>query len=115
MQLLAFGGCSDSRAVAQHLSEAADVVVVYEDLNDPRGIAVVAVSEDPNVFLNHLRPRLATGVMAGLSLKPESRCSADVFARLRADLTDVDRSSASHRAESSLAGATKYPPAAAAF
>lgn len=90
MQLLAFGGCSDSRAVAQHLSDAADVVVVYEDLNDPRGIAVVAVSEDPNVFLNHLRPRLATGVMAGLSLKPEFTMFGRTYSLgYEPDLTDV--------------------------
>ncbi len=71
MQLLAFGNCSDSGAVVKHLADAADAVVVYEDLNDPRGIAVLTVSEDPNVFVNQVRPRLATGVMSGLSLKPE--------------------------------------------
>jgi hypothetical protein len=71
MQLLAFGGCSDAAAVRRHLADAADTVVVYEDLNDPRGIAVLTVSEDPDVFLDRLRPRLTTGAMAGLSLKPE--------------------------------------------
>ena len=71
MQFLAFGGCSDPGAVVTHLADAADATVVYEDLNDPRGIAVLAVSEDPNVFLNRVRPRLTSGAMAGLSLKPE--------------------------------------------
>ncbi len=71
MQLLAFGGCSDTAAVARHLLDAADTVVVYEDVNDPRGIAVLTASEDPNVFVTQVRPRLTTGAMAGLSLKPE--------------------------------------------
>jgi chlorite dismutase len=71
MQFLAFGGCTDPGAVANHLANAADATVVYEDLNDPRGIAVLALSEDPNVFLNRVRPRLTSGAMSGLSLKPE--------------------------------------------
>ena len=71
MQLLAFGGCSDASAVRRHLADAADTIAVYEDLNDPRGIAVLTVSEDPDVFLDRVRPRLTTGPMAGLSLKPE--------------------------------------------
>jgi chlorite dismutase len=71
MQLLAFGNCSDSAAVARHLASCADAVVVYEDLNDPHGIAVLTVSEDPNVFLDQVRPRLTTGAMAGLTLNPQ--------------------------------------------
>ncbi len=71
MQLLAFGDCSDAVAVAAHLSGAADAVVVYEDLNDPRGIAVLTVSDDPAVFIDSVRPRLASGPLAGLRLKPE--------------------------------------------
>jgi chlorite dismutase len=71
VQLLAFGECDDARAVMSHLAGAADAVVVYEDLNDPRGIAVVTVSPDPNTFVEHLRPRLSSGPMAGLSQKPQ--------------------------------------------
>ena len=70
MQLLAFGDCGDSRTVATHLEGAADAVVVYEDLNDPRGIAVLTVSQDPNVFISKVRPRLTSGPLAGLPLKP---------------------------------------------
>ena len=70
MQLLAFGGCDDPRAVIGHLEGAADAVVVYEDLNDPRGIAVLTVSPDPNTFIERVRPLLSAGPMAGLSLKP---------------------------------------------
>jgi hypothetical protein len=71
MQLLAFGACGDPRAVAAHVAGAAEAVVVYEDLNDPRGIAVLSVSRDPNAFVDCVRPRLASGPMAGLQLKPQ--------------------------------------------
>jgi len=71
MQLLAFGDCADPSAIAHHMAGSADTVVVYEDLNDPRGIAVLTVSEDPDVFFNRVRPRLTSGEMAGLSLKPQ--------------------------------------------
>lgn len=70
MQLLAFGECADARAAASHMAGAAEGVVVYEDLNDPHGIAVLTVSQDPDVFINTVRPRLTTGPMAGLALKP---------------------------------------------
>jgi hypothetical protein len=70
MQLLAFGECADPRAAAAHMAGAAEAVVVYEDLNDPHGIAVLSVSTNPNVFIEHVRPRLTTGPMAGLTLKP---------------------------------------------
>jgi chlorite dismutase len=90
MQLLAFGGCTDSRAVVDHVSNAAETVVVYEDLNDPRGIAVLTVSEDANVFLNQVRPRLTTGVMAGLTLKPEYTMFGRTYSLgYEPDLTDV--------------------------
>jgi chlorite dismutase len=71
MQLLAFGECADARAVASHLAGAAEAVVVYEDLNDPHGIAVLTVSERPDVLLDVVRPRLGSGPMAALRLKPQ--------------------------------------------
>lgn len=70
MQLLAFGECADARAAAAHMAGAAEAVVVYEDLNDPHGIAVLTVSQNPDVFINDVRPRLTTGPMAGLTIKP---------------------------------------------
>jgi chlorite dismutase len=71
MQLLAFGDCSDAGSVTAHLEGAAEAVVVYEDLNDPLGIAVLTVSENPNVFIDSVRPRLKSGPLAGLRLKPQ--------------------------------------------
>jgi hypothetical protein len=71
MQLLAFGECTDAEAVASSLDGVAEGAVVYEDLNDPRGIAVLTVTEDPNVFMSRVRARLTTGAMKGLKLKPQ--------------------------------------------
>jgi hypothetical protein len=71
MQLMAFGGCRDVEAVAQHLAETDLAGVLYEDLNDPRGVAVLALSQDPAYFLDLVRPALTTGPFASLTLKPE--------------------------------------------
>lgn len=71
MQLLAFGGCTDAAAVQRHLHGLAEGVVVYEDLNDPRGIAVLTLSRDPVALIEQVRPRLTDGPLQGLTLKPE--------------------------------------------
>jgi chlorite dismutase len=90
MQFLAFGGCSDPAAVARHMADAADTVVVYEDLHDPHGIAVLTASEEPDVFLDRVRPRLTTGAMEGLSLKPHFTMFGRTYALgYEPDLHDV--------------------------
>jgi chlorite dismutase len=74
MQLSAFGGCRDPRAIAAHCAAGSTDgvvdVVLYEDLNDPLGIAVLSLSRDPNVFVDRVRPMLRDGPMAELSIKP---------------------------------------------
>ena len=32
--------------------------MLYEDVNDPRGVALLTFSEDPDVFLDRVRPVL---------------------------------------------------------
>ncbi len=71
MQLLAFGGCADACALAEPLQRASIAGVVYEDLSDPRGVAVLTLSRDPAYFLDVVRPVLAAGPFAPLTLKPE--------------------------------------------
>ncbi len=71
MQLLAFGGCPDAAAVARHIQEAGLEAVVYEDVNDPRGIAVLVMTQTPQAFVDTLRPALTSGPCADLTLKPE--------------------------------------------
>src|SRR5262245_30916555 len=71
MQLLAFGGCRDTSAVARQLEDAGLEGVVYADVNDPRGVGVLSLTRTPEIFVERVRPALASGVCAELTLKPE--------------------------------------------
>ena len=71
MQLLVFGGCSSAVAAASDLAALPIETVLYEDLNDPHGIAVLALSRDPDAFVDTLRPALKQGAFSSLVLKPE--------------------------------------------
>jgi chlorite dismutase len=70
MQLFAFGGCQSAKLIGAHLQDAGITGVVYEDVNDPTGIAILAVTETPAVLVDRLRPALTSGPCAGLSQKP---------------------------------------------
>jgi chlorite dismutase len=71
MQLLAFGGCADAPAVARHIEQSGVDGVVYEDANDPRGIAVLSLSRSPEAFVERVRPALNSGPCAALTLRPD--------------------------------------------
>src|SRR4029078_7984588 len=58
LQFLAFGDSAEPGPLTTEL-RAADVTgVLYEDMNDPRGVALLTLSQDPNVFLARVRPLL---------------------------------------------------------
>lgn len=71
MQLLAFGDCKDSEAVVRHVQRVGLDAVVYEDVNDPRGVAVLAVTKSPEALVEWLRPALNSGPFAPLAVKPQ--------------------------------------------
>ena len=71
MQLLAFTGCTDVSAAASQLADAGVPGVLYEDLNDPQGIAVLAVARSPDLFVDVVRPVCRSGVFARYTLKPD--------------------------------------------
>lgn len=71
MQLLAFGGCRDAQAVVRHLAAAPVSSVLYEDLNDPLGIAILTLADDPNQFVDVVRPLLAQEPFNALVPKPD--------------------------------------------
>src|SRR5688572_16198201 len=71
MQLLAFGGCADPRPLAATLERDGVTGVLYDDVNDPRGIVLLTLSEDPNTFVDRVRPILNAPPFAALTQKPE--------------------------------------------
>jgi chlorite dismutase len=71
MQFLAFGGCENSQRLVEAAEDARIGGVMYEDVNDPRGIALLTLSEDPNFFLDRVRPLLNGPAFRPLVQKPE--------------------------------------------
>ena len=71
MQFLAFGGCSDSRSIGDAMTRAGVAGVVYEDVNDARGVGIVTFSDDPGFFLDRVRPLVNSRPFASLTQKPE--------------------------------------------
>jgi chlorite dismutase len=71
MQLLAYGGAHDTAPLIEGLKQAGLPAVLYEDLNDPQGVALLALSEDPAAFLVDLRPFLKRPPFSALTPKPE--------------------------------------------
>jgi hypothetical protein len=70
MQLQAFGGCADAKALVRALEASGAEAVLYQDLNDPRGVAVLGMSEDPTFFVGPFRELLNAGPFGELTLKP---------------------------------------------
>jgi chlorite dismutase len=71
MQFLAFGGCTAVRPVVSALEQSGLTGVLYEDVNDPRGLAVLTLDEHPDVFVDRVRPLLNTAPFENLRQKPE--------------------------------------------
>ena len=72
MQLMAFGDCHDARPLAAALDESGVSGVLYEDINDPHGVALLTLAENPNDFIDHIRRRvLSVEPFASLEQKPE--------------------------------------------
>jgi hypothetical protein len=71
IQLMAFGGCANPQAAIDAAAARQLRGVVYEDLNDPHGIAVLALSTSPDYFLDVVRPLLSSSPFAELTLKPD--------------------------------------------
>ena len=71
MQLHAFGGAHDTSALADALAAAGVEGVLYEDVNDPTGVAVLTLSEDPETFVRMIRSELQKPPFSDLERKPE--------------------------------------------
>jgi chlorite dismutase len=71
MQFMAFGGCAQTAPLGDALARAKISGVLYEDVNDPRGIGLLTFSEDPDFFLDRVRPILNGPGFSVLTQKKE--------------------------------------------
>ena len=71
MQLLAFGDAGNTTKLAGALGESGLDGVLYEDANDPHGVALLTWSDAPDFFVTKVRAFLNHGPFAELAFKPE--------------------------------------------
>lgn len=71
MQLHVFTTCTDVKPVVRALEASRIEAVLYHDLNDPRGIGVLAMEEDPGLVVNDLRALLNAEPFAELPHRTE--------------------------------------------
>ena len=71
MQLQVFGGCTDESALIATLEGAGLEAVLYKDVNDPQGVGLLTMSEDPAFFATILREVLRKDPFSMLDFKPE--------------------------------------------
>jgi chlorite dismutase len=90
MQFVAFGGCPDARPLASALARSGVASVLYEDVNDPRGIGLLTFDENPAHFVDRVRPLLNDAPFAALVQKPEFTMLGRTYSLgYEPDLTDV--------------------------
>lgn len=90
VQLLAFSNAWDVSAVTQALERARVQGVLYEDVLDPLGVALLTMSEDPAWFVDTLRPMLREGPLDSLTLRPEMTMFGRTYSQgYEADLDDT--------------------------
>jgi chlorite dismutase len=71
MQLYAFGGARETAQLVDALEGAGMAAVLYEDANDPLGVAVLTLSEDPDAFVTTTRQLFSSSPFVELEPKPE--------------------------------------------
>jgi len=71
MQFQAYGGCTDAKLLVAALEASRLDAVLYTDVHDPRGVGVLAMSEDPAFFVTDLRDVLSSGPFANLSRRSD--------------------------------------------
>jgi chlorite dismutase len=71
MQLHAYGGAGETGPLIAALGEADVAGALYEDVNDPTGVALLTLSETPDAFVSGYRSFLQSPPFSGLAPKPE--------------------------------------------
>ena len=89
MQLQVFGGCIDPKPLVRAVEASRVEGALYQDLNDPRGVGVLVMSEDPALFANGLRELLNAEPFLGLAHKaPFTMLGRTYASGFEADLED---------------------------
>src|SRR5437773_9604999 len=71
IQLQVYTGCDRPESLAAELKESGLEALLYLDVNDPKGVGVLSMSEDPATFTGELRRVLTHGHFAGLQHRPK--------------------------------------------
>lgn len=71
MQFMAFGDCWNTSEIIKELEVTKMDLVLYVDANDPYGIGLLTLSQDPDFFVGELREFLNSSSFMELTPKPE--------------------------------------------
>ena len=71
MQLQAFTGCLDPSSLVTAVRQSGLEAVVYANVNDPRGVGVLVMSEDPDLFTTSVRQLFLGPACASLTPLPD--------------------------------------------
>ncbi|MFO7285233.1 MAG: chlorite dismutase family protein [Gammaproteobacteria bacterium] len=71
MKFTAFGDCEEPEEAIEALEESGIAAALYLDAHDPRGIGVMAASEDPDFFVTTLRELFNSEPFDDYDYKPE--------------------------------------------
>jgi chlorite dismutase len=71
MQLQIFTGCNNTRALIDAVAASNIEGVLYEDVNDPFGVAMLTFSQDPLHFVTKVRTLFQDDPFNTLTLQPE--------------------------------------------
>ncbi len=71
VQVMAFGGVTDTQLLIDALEANHIHGTLYEDINDPQGVALATFSDDPDYFLTTMRDFYNDSPFSELTSKPE--------------------------------------------
>ncbi len=71
MQFLAYGNCQNTEPLIEALAQAGIEGVLYEDINDPQGVGLLTLDENPDGIISRVRRLLNQPPFTALTAKPE--------------------------------------------
>jgi len=71
LQFMAFGDCWNTNEIIKELEDTHMDLVLYADVNDPYGIGLLALNEDPDFFVSGYREFFNSSSFMELTPKPE--------------------------------------------